>query len=68
MTQINVYIINPVVMGAPNANLFNFTFILVDFGKAFCSSANELHQNPNASSGEDYISQTSTFLCFVSDL
>ena len=25
----------------PNANLFNFTFLLVDFGKVLCSSANE---------------------------
>ena len=28
--------------GVPNANLFNFTFLLVDFGKVLCSSANEL--------------------------
>ena len=28
--------------GFPNANLFNFTFLLVDFGKVLCSSANEL--------------------------
>ena len=27
-------------MGVPNANLFNFTFLLVDFGKVLCSSAN----------------------------
>ena len=33
-----------------NANLFNFTFLLVDFGKVLCSSANELHLNSNASS------------------
>ena len=26
--------------GVPNANLFNFTFLLVDFGKVLCSSAN----------------------------
>ena len=26
----------------PNANLFNFTFLLVNFGKVLCSSANEL--------------------------
>ena len=25
----------------PNANLFNFTFLLADFGKVLCSSANE---------------------------
>ena len=36
--------------GVPNANLFNFTFLLVDFGKVLCSSANELQQNSNASS------------------
>jgi len=41
--------------GAPNANLFNSTFLLVDFGKVLCSSANELQKNSNASSGEDYI-------------
>ena len=43
--------------GFPNANLFNFTFILVDFGKMVCSSGNELQQNLNASSREDYIPQ-----------
>ena len=32
--------------GVPNANLFNFTFLLVDFGKVLCSSANELHTSP----------------------
>ena len=41
--------------GAPNANLFNFTFLLVEFGKVLCSSAYELQQNSNASSGEYYI-------------
>ena len=41
----------------PNANLFKFTFLLVDFGKVLCSSANELQQNSNASSREDYIPQ-----------
>ena len=30
---------------------------LVDFGKVLCSSANELQQNSNASSREDYIPQ-----------
>ena len=33
--------------GVPNANLFNFTFLLVHFGKVLCSSANELQQNSN---------------------
>ena len=37
MTQINVYIKNPVVMS-------NVTCLLIDFGKVLCSSANELQQ------------------------
>ena len=41
----------------PNINLSNFTCLLVDFGKVLCSSANELQQNSNASSREDYIPQ-----------
>ena len=41
--------------GVSNANLFNFTFLLVDFGKVWCSSVNELQLNSNASSREDYI-------------
>ena len=53
---------NPVFMGSANANLFNFTFLLVDFGKVLCSSANELQQNSNASSKEDYIPQILTVL------
>ena len=48
--------------GIPNANLFNFTFLLVDFGKVLCSSANELQQNSNATSREDYIPQILTGL------
>ena len=48
--------------GVSNANLFNFTFLLVDFGKVLCSSANELQQNSNASSREDYIPQILTVL------
>ena len=43
--------------GVPNANLFNSTFLLVDFGKVLCSSSNEPQQNSNASSREDYIPQ-----------
>ena len=43
--------------GVSNANLFNFTFFLVNFGKVLCSSSNELQQNSNASSREDYIPQ-----------
>ena len=39
-----------------------FTCLLVDFGKVLCSSANELQQNSNASSKEDYITQILTVL------
>ena len=49
--------------GVPNANLFNFTFLLIDFGKVLCSSeSNELQQNSNASSREDYNPQIWTVL------
>ena len=48
--------------GVPNVNLFNFRFLLVDFGKVSCSSANELQQNSNACSREDYIPQILTVL------
>ena len=48
--------------GVPNAHLFNFTFLQVDFGKVLCSSANELQQNSNASSREDYIPHRLTVL------
>ena len=44
-----------IVMGFPNANLVNFTFLLVDFGKVMSSSANDLQQNSNASATEEYI-------------
>ena len=40
--------------GFPNANLFNFTFLMVDFVKVLCSSENELQQNSNASPREEY--------------
>ena len=45
-----------------NANLFNFTSLLVDFGKVLCSSANELQQNANAYSREDYIQHITILL------
>ena len=48
--------------GVPNANLFNFTFILVDFDKVLCSSANKLQQNSDATFREDYIPQILTVL------
>ena len=57
MTQINIYIINPVVMV-----FVRFTCLLVDFGKVFCSSANKLQQNSNTSSREDFIPQILTVL------
>ena len=62
MTQTNVYIINQVVMGFQIQDLSNFMCLLVDFGKVLCSSANELQQNSNASSREDYIPQILTVL------
>ena len=52
MMQINVYIINPVVMGVPNNKFVQF----------YVSSANELKQNSNASSSEEYIPQILTVL------
>ena len=47
--------------GVPNADSFNFTFLLVDFGEVF-SSANELQKNLNASSREEYNPQILTVL------
>ena len=64
MTKINVYIINPVVMVFQNANLLNFTFLLVDFGKILCSSANELQQNSNATNIDCF----QRFIAFTFDL
>ena len=48
--------------GVPNVNLFNFRFLLINFGKVLCSSANELQQNSNACCREDYIPQILTVL------
>ena len=48
--------------GVLNANFFNFTFLLVDFGKVLCSSANEVRQNSNASYRKDYIPHILTVL------
>ena len=50
--------------GVPNANFFNFMFLLVDFSKVSCSSVRECQQNSNASR-EDYIPQN--IGCFVRD-
>ena len=46
----------------PNINLSNFARLLVDFGEVLCSPANELQQNSNASSREDYIPEILTVL------
>ena len=46
--------------GVPNADLYNLTFLLLDFGKVFCSSASELQKNLNASSREEYNPQILT--------
>ena len=48
--------------GVPNINLSNSACLLVDFSKVFCLSANELQQNSNASSREDYIPHILTVL------
>ena len=42
--------------------MFNFTLLLIDVGEVLCSSANELQQNSNASSREEYIPQILTVL------
>ena len=62
LAQINVYLINPGSHGVPNVNLLNFRFLLIDFGKVLCSSANELQQNSNACCREDYNPQILTVL------
>ena len=56
------YINKSGIHAVPNANLFNFTLLLVDFGEVWCSSANELEQNSNATFREDYIPQILTVL------
>ena len=61
MTQINVYIINPAVMGfqiqiCPILRLFWSILVVL------CSSANELQQNSKASSRGEYIPQILTVL------
>ena len=48
--------------GVPNTNFSNFTCLPVDFGEVLCSSANELEQNSNVSSREDYIPEILTVL------
>ena len=48
--------------GFPYPNLFNFTFLLVDFTKVLCSSANKFQQNWNASSREEYVPPILTVL------
>ena len=48
--------------GVPIINLSDFACLLLDSGKVLCSPANELQQNSNASSREDYIPQILTVL------
>ena len=48
--------------GVPNINLSNFMCLLVGFGILLCSSTNELQQNSNTSSRENYIPQILTVL------
>ena len=48
--------------GVSNINLSSFARLLVDFGELLCSSTNELQQDSNASSREDYIPQILTVL------
>ena len=56
-------IINLGVMDrVPNANLFDFMFLPVNFGKVLCSSANELQQNSNGFSREEYIPRKTAVL------
>ena len=62
MTQINVYNNESGSHRVPNINLSNFACLLVDFGEVLCLSANELQQDSNASSREDYIPQILTVL------
>ena len=53
---------SPVIMGFQIQICSVFTCRLVDFGKVLCSSANDLQQNSNASSREEYIPQILTVL------
>ena len=48
--------------GIPDVNLFTFMFLLGNYSKVLCFSANELQQNVNASSKEKYIPQILTVL------
>ena len=41
--------------GVPSVNLFNFLFLLVDYGKVWCSATNKLQPNSNASAKEENI-------------
>ena len=53
--------------GVPNVNLFDFIFLLVDYGKVLCSLANNLQQNSNAPAKKEYSPQKSLD-CFAVDL
>ena len=48
--------------GVPNVNLFDFMFLLVDYGKVLCSTANELQQYSDVFSKEEFIPAILTVL------
>ena len=55
LTQINVLYNNSGIHEVPNVNLLDFMFLLVDYAKVLCSTANELQKNSDAFSKEEYI-------------
>ena len=50
--------------GVPSVTLFDFMFLLVDYGKALCSTANKLQRNLDAFSKDEYVPGVD---CFVVD-
>ena len=55
----------PGSLGVPKENLLVHMFLLVDYGKVLCSSANELHQNSNSSAKKNSIHSTNIDCCVV---
>ena len=49
----SMFMIKSSCHGVPNVNLFDFMFLLINYGKVLCSAANELQQNSNASRKEE---------------
>ena len=56
---------SPVVKGFQIQICSVLTCLLFDFGTVLCSSPNELQQNSNASSREEYIPQILTVLLVI---